>query len=157
MKSSISFTTSMIAALLSSILCSPALQAHDEGHGPKVTDVAKQGGVVAPVILAQDVAKGAKAALVHKAELVRTDEGIVRVYLYDSEMRPLDLAAFSKEAKGYLEYKKNKKWTKTPFALAQEEGAFVGKPPKAGVKPFNIDIHVDEGGKNLMAAFDHLD
>jgi hypothetical protein len=131
--------------------------AHDEGHGPKLTDSPKQGGVVSPVIDAKEASKGAKASVVHKAELVRSEDGNVRVYLYDKDLNPLDLTKFDKTAKGVLEFKKNKKWSKTPFSLTQEDGAFVAKAPKAATKPFNIDVHVAEGGKELLAAFDNLD
>ena len=131
--------------------------AHDEGHGPKLTDAAKQGGVVSPVIEAREASKGAKAAVVHKAELVRSEDGTVRVYFYDQGMNPLDLSKFSKEAKGVLEFKKSKKWVKAQFVLKQEENAFIAIAPKSESKPFNIDIHVQESGKELLAAFDNLD
>jgi hypothetical protein len=140
-----------------SFVAMPVSQAHDEGHGPKVTDAGKQGGVVAPVVEAKDVSKGAKAKLVYKSELTRADDGTVRVFLYDEQMNPLDLGKFADSAKGVLEAKKGKKWTKTPFALKKEEGAFVGKAPKATKKPYNIDVVVNEGGKELLTAFDNLD
>ena len=139
------------------LMCSIPAFAHDEGHGPKLTDAAKQGGVVSPVIDAREVSKGAKAAVVHKAELVRSEDGTVRVYFYDQGMNPLDLSKFSKEAKGILEFKKSKKWVKAPFVLKQEENAFIAIAPKSESKPFNIDIHVQEAGKELLAAFDNLD
>jgi hypothetical protein len=131
--------------------------AHDEGHGPKLTDAAKQGGVVSPVVEAKDASKGVKASLVHKSELVRAEDGTIRVYFYDQNMNPLDMSKFEKMGKGIVEFKKNRKWNKVSFSLKQEEGAFVGKAPQAPSKPFNIDVHVKEGGKELLAAFDNLD
>lgn len=131
--------------------------AHDEGHGPKLTDSAKNGGVLSPVIDAKEASKGAKAAVVYKAELVRAEDGTVRVYFYDKDMNALDLAKLDKSAKGVIEFKKSKKWMKTPFKLTQEEGAYVGKAPKAPSKPFNIDVRVTESGKELLTAFDNLD
>lgn len=131
--------------------------AHDEGHGPKLTDSGRQGGVVSPVIDAKDAKKGAKADLVYKSELVRSEDGTVRIYLYDKEMKPLVLDGFSKKAEGILSFKKGKKWTNTRFELTQTEGAFVAQAPKAGAKPFNIDFHVNEGERKLLAAFDNLD
>ena len=138
-------------------LVSVAGIAHDEGHGPKLTDAAKQGGVVSPVIDAKDASKGAKASLVYKSELVRSEDGTVRVYFYDKDMNPLNLNQLDTSAKGIVEFKKNRKWNKVPFSLKQEEGAFVGKAPQVAAKPFNIDIHVKEGKKELLAAFDNLD
>lgn len=143
--------------ILSALVLSNLALAHDEGHGPKLTDSAKQGGVLSPVIEAKDASKGSHAAVVHKAELVRSEDGTVRVYFYDKQMNPLLLSKFAPSAKGFLEFKKNKKWVKTPFALSLSEGAFVGKAPKSAKKPFNIDVILVEDGKELLAAFDNLD
>jgi hypothetical protein len=148
--------TLMFALFLVSSSLSSAL-AHDEGHGPKLNDAPKQGGVVSPVINAKDAKLGAKAGLVHKAELVRSEDGSVRLYLYDKEMNPLDLSKFDKAGKGVVEFKKGKKWTKKDFAFKQEDGAYTATPPKAPTKPFNIDVRVKEDGKELLAAFDNLD
>lgn len=131
--------------------------AHDEGHGPKLTDSAKQGGVLSPVIKKADAKKGSAAAVVHKAELVRTSDGTVRVYLYNQKMEPLALDNVDKTAKGVLEFKKNKKWQHLPFTLALEGDAFVGKSPKVAAKPFNIDVHLKQGSEELLTAFDNLD
>jgi len=131
--------------------------AHDEGHGPKLTDTAKQGGVVAPVIDAKDADKGAHATLVYKAELVRSEDGTVRVYFYDKDMKPLSNTKLEKTANGIVEVIKKKEVTKTPFSMNLEEGAYVGKAPKASSKPFNIDVRVKEGERELLVAFDNLD
>jgi hypothetical protein len=145
------------AITLIALIAAASAFAHDEGHGPKLTDTAKQGGIVAPVIDAKEASKGAKAGVVYKSELVRSEDGTVRVYLYDQDMNPLDLGKLDKSAKGIVEFKKNKKWTKNEFSLSQEEGAFVGKAPKSPSKPFNIDVRVKEGSKELLTAFDNLD
>ncbi|MBI4346246.1 MAG: hypothetical protein HY553_05285, partial [Elusimicrobia bacterium] len=68
--------------LLAAALASAAY-AHDEGHGPKLTDQPPQGGVLTAVVEAKDAKLGPAAALVYKAELVRSDDGTVRVTLYD--------------------------------------------------------------------------
>jgi hypothetical protein len=141
------------------LLALPTLAfAHDEGHGPKLTDSGKQGGIVAPVIDAKDVDKGAKAEFIYKAELVRSEDGSVRLYVYDKDMKPMALEAkFGKEASGIVETEKKKEVTKTPFSLRLEEGAFLGKPEKPAIKPFNIDIRLKEAGRELLVAFDNLD
>lgn len=145
-----------LGMLLAASLAVPAL-AHDEGHGPKTTDAGKMGGVMTAVVLAKEAKLGPKAALVYKAELTRSDDGTVRVYLYDADMKPLDPARFAKSAKAVLETHKKKKTTKTPFTLTLEDGSFKGKAPKAASKPFNIDAVFKEGDKELLAAFDNLD
>lgn len=145
-----------LGALLAASLSLPAF-AHDEGHGPKLTDAGKMGGVVTAVVLVKEAKLGPKAALLYKAELTRSEDGVVRVYLYDKEMKPLDPARFGKSAKAVLESHRKKKTTRTPFVLALEEGAFTGKAPKPAGKPFNIDVTLQEGQKELLAAFDNLD
>ena len=144
----------LIVAALS--LAAPAA-AHDEGHGPKLTDGGRMGGVVTAVVLANEAKLGTKAALQYKAELTRSDDGTVRVYLYDTEMKPLEPARFGKTAKAVLLSQKKKKWSQAPFTLTFMDGAFTGKAPKAASKPFNIDVNFTEGKITLLAAFDGLD
>jgi hypothetical protein len=150
---------STLRLLLAIALLLPAsmAQAHDEGHGPKLSDASRQGGVVAPVIDAKQSTRGAAAAVLYKAELTRSEDGTVRVYFYDKEMKPLPPAKFGGKARGDLEFKKNKKWTKLPFTLTVEDDAFIGKAPPSKAKPFNIDIYLKDGPRELMAAFNNLD
>jgi len=144
------------AACLSLLLLASVASAHDEGHGPKFVESSKQGGVTASVVDAKDAKLGAKAALVYKAELIRAEDGTVRVYLYDKKMTPLDASTFDKSAKAVLLAGK-KKAKQMAFALSLEEGAFIGKAPKAPSKPFNIEITFKEGKRTLLAAFENLD
>lgn len=141
---------------LSLFLSLPTL-AHDEGHGPKLTDAPKQGGVVAPVVKAEEAALGPKAALVYKGELVRSEDGTARVYLYNLKMEPLPLTSFAKTAKASMIVEKKKEVITTPFDLKLEGNAFVGKMPTPASKPFNIDVHLEEAAKELLVAFDNLD
>jgi hypothetical protein len=145
-----------LGVLLAALLSLPAF-AHDEGHGPKLTDAGKMGGVVTAVVLVKEAKLGPKAVLLYKAELTRSEDGIVRVYLYDKDMRPLDPARFGRSAKAVLESHKKKKTSRTSFPLTLEDGAFTGRAPKAPGKPFNIDAAFKEGDKELLAAFDNLD
>lgn len=142
-----------VFALLASV---PAF-AHDEGHGPKLTDSPKQGGIVSSVINAKDASAGSKAAIVHKAELVRSEDGTVRVYLYDQTMKPRALTGFGKKAQAALETVKKGKATVTPFDLQLQGDAFVGKAPKAPSKPYNIEVNLEEGQAKLRATFENLD
>lgn len=131
--------------------------AHDEGHGPKLTDAPKQGGVVTSVVLAKDATLGTKAELHYKAELVRSADGTVRVYYYDKAMTPLKAGTFSTTAKAILITAKKGKVTTQNFEMKIVEDHFEGKAPKPSRKPYNIDVKVMEGEKELLAAFDNLD
>jgi hypothetical protein len=132
-------------------------QAHDEGHGPKLADTGKYGGLVSAMVLKAEASKGAKAALVHKAELVRSSDGTVRVYVYDQAMKPLDLKSLEAKGSASLGAKVKGKWNDVAFDLERKDGAFVGKMPKPEAKPYNIDVTLKEGGKELLSAFDNLD
>lgn len=145
-----------LGVLLAASLSAPAF-AHDEGHGPRIVDAGRMGGVLTAVVLAKDAKLGTKAPLVYKAELTRADDGTVRVYFYDKDMKPLDLAAFPKTAKAALQAKKRRKWTSTPFILEKADDSYEGKAPKPTSKPFNIDVTIMEGKRELLAAFDGLD
>lgn len=131
--------------------------AHDEGHGPKLTDSPKQGGVLTSVVLAKDASKGTKADLVYKAEIVRSSDNTIRVYYYDQSMNPVKVEGFAKTAKADLITEKKGKFTVQKFELKFVVDHFEGKSPKPARKPYNIDVKVMEGERELLAAFDNLD
>jgi hypothetical protein len=146
-----------IYILMSMMSFSFMAKAHDEGHGPKLADTGKYGGLVSAVVLKQDAKLGGKADLVHKAELVRSTDGTIRLYLYDSKMQSLDIKNFNTKATGSLAFKMKGKWKNTSFDLQAKDGVFEGKMPKAEAKPYNIDVVLKEGEKELLTAFDNLD
>ncbi|MEK2687794.1 hypothetical protein [Bdellovibrio sp. GT3] len=131
--------------------------AHDEGHGPKLADTGKYGGLVSAVVAKVDASKGTKATLVHKAELVRSADGNVSVYIYDQDMKPLDIKSFDAKGSASLAAKVKGKWKTTTFDLAAKDKSFEGKMPKPEGKPYNIDVTIKENGKELLSAFDNLD
>ncbi len=130
---------------------------HDEGHGPKITDAPKQGGVVAPVVLAKEANLGPKAQMKHKAEIVRTQDGIVRVYFYDQAMNPIKANVLAPKARAVMISGKKGKVKEQKFDLTWTEDHFQAKSPKPTRKPYNIDVIVMEGTTELLVAFDNLD
>ncbi len=148
--------------LLALALMASISVAHDEGHGPKLTDTPKQGGKVAPVVAADEAAKGPKAQLIYKSEIVRSDDDLVKVYLYDKEMNPLteaQLLQFGKAAVATVEHlKKGKIIKKSQFGLDLKNGTFEGKlGERPKTQTFNVDVKMREGAKELLAAFDGLE
>jgi len=143
--------------IITALLMSQLVQAHDEGHGPKLVDQPKFGGKIAAVINKVEVKKGTKAKLLYKAELTKNNQNMVRVYLYDKDMKPLTLESF-KSAKAQLQFKdrKTKKWDSFDFNLDKKENAFVGKLPQSPRRPFNIDVSINGKDKKLFMAFDNL-
>jgi len=131
--------------------------AHDEGHGPKLADTGKFGGLVSAVVLKSEADKGPSAKLLNKSELVRSADGTARVYLYDTKMAALDLAVFEPKASAIVITKVKGKNKVTPFALEVKDGAFVGKMPKVASKPYDIDVTIKKDKQELLTAFDNLD
>ena len=149
--------TNILATFVMALGLSTVAQAHDEGHGPKLADSGKYGGLVAAIVLKQDSNLGGKATLVYKAELVRSTDATVRLYLYDAKMTPLDAKTFGSKATASLTSKVKGKWKATSFDLEAKDGVFTGKMPKPEAKPYNIDVVLKEGDKELLTAFDNLD
>lgn len=148
----------MKSLLLSlTLLVSTVALAHDEGHGPKLGDQPKYGGKVAAVISKSEVNKGTKAEMRYKAELTKTNDGTIRVYLYDKKMNLLPLQEFA-SATGELLFKdrKTKKWTAHEFKFSKKDKSFEGKLPTQPRRPFNIDVTLKKGDKDLFIAFDNL-
>lgn len=133
------------------------LLAHDEGHGPKLTDTGSYGGVITAVVESKDAPKGAKAPLVYKAELTRSEDGTVRVYVYDKTMKPLPADTLNKTASAVVISTKNGKDVTTPFSLNLDGASYSGKAPQPSSKPFSIDITFKSKTQELLAAFDNLD
>lgn len=131
--------------------------AHDGGHGPQLSDTGKFGGIVSSVVLKSDVSKGDKAALVYKAELARSQDGTVRVYVYDEKMNQLDLSTFEADGSALLAAKVKGKYKNSTFSLKKEGKSFIGKMPKPEGKPYNIDVTLKEKTRELFSAFDNLD
>jgi hypothetical protein len=144
----------LVAACLASSL--PAF-AHDEGHGPKLSDTGKFGGLVAAVVEKKDAKLGPKAQLVNKAELVRSPDGKIQVYVYDAEMKPVDASAWDKTAKVTMATEKKGKWQSKDFTIIYDGKAFSGQMPAVIGKPFNLDFVFKTKDKELLSAFDNLD
>ncbi|MEK7355844.1 MAG: hypothetical protein AAB250_05315, partial [Bdellovibrionota bacterium] len=145
----------MISALVLGLTATA--QAHDEGHGPKTSDTGKYGGVVSAVVAKADASKGAKAMATNKAELVRGSDGTVRLYVYDTTMKPADLKGFDVKAAGMVVSGSKKKMAKSDFALEQKDGAFVGTLPKELKAPYSVEVTLKQTDKELLAAFQNLD
>jgi hypothetical protein len=131
--------------------------AHEGGHGPVIKDAPKQGGIVAPVVLAKDAKLGEKALMKHKAEIVRTQDGLVRIYFYDKAMIPMKAGALAAKASAMIVTHKKGKFTEQKFDLVWKDDHFEALLPRPARKPYNIDVHVMEGTQELLVAFDKLD
>lgn len=145
----------MKAVCILTVLISFNVFAHEGHHGPAISDAGKYGGLISAVVLKADHDKH-DAALLYKAELSRA-EGKVRVYLYDKDMKPLDLKNFNTKAKAFLGAKVKGKYSETPFDLELKGNSFQGPMPKPAAKPYKIEVTLNGNGQELLSAFQNLD
>ena len=142
-----------LLTFLTSMALSLSLFSH-EGHGEMPTEPAKYGGILGSVVSEVKMLAGAKDnPTIMKAEIVRSEDGTVRVYLYDVNMVQSKLEGISKDAKGILDNNK----TSHSFDLRAHRDHFMGKIPKQRKKPFNIYVTFSKGAEKLFVGFDNLD
>ena len=120
--------------------------AHDGGHGPKMTESGKFGGVMADI-------KDKTSASVYKSELVKTSDGKVQLKVYDKAGKSVDLAGWDKVAKatavsGHKGSKKD-----SAFELTHDGTAFTGNVPAEVKAPFTLNVSFNEKGKELKTSF----
>lgn len=139
------------------VVSSLPARAHDEGHGPKLSDTGKFGGLVTAVVEKKEANLGSKAKLQYKAELVRSPAGKVQLYLYDAEFKPIDASGWDKKGQAIMAAKKKGKWLSQEFELTYDGKAFTGQMPELLGKPFNLDFLLKDKDKELLTAFDNLD
>ena len=153
----------LLPLLLSSVLTF----AHEGGHGP-ITDESRwskpdrsprEGGVLMPVVLAAADSKGPGSELVYNAELVRAEDGGVKIYLYDTGLKTLRLEGLSDKAKGSVQTAKKGKTTKASFELTLDRTlwAYIGKAPRAAGRPYTVEVTFSDGMRKLSSVFDRLD
>jgi nitrogen fixation protein FixH len=136
------------------LLLSLNLFAHDEGHGPAITDESMQGGKVTAIINYKEVNNGRKAKMLYKGELV-VEGTNVKLYVYDKNMKDVSLDKFSNTVDAVqLERGNSSKFT---LKLSDNKKYFEGKRLKNKRVPYNIDVKIKQGDKTLFGAFDGLD
>ncbi len=134
-----------------------SLFAHEGGHGD-VEDGGKFGGVLSPIVAKSEAGKGNKAKFLYKAELVRSAAGVLSFYIFDNEMKLMDLKDFSPEIAAKLEVKKKGKFSYVgDFKLQKNGNHYKGQLPKIEYKPFNIDFFLSHGKQDLFVGFSNLD
>jgi hypothetical protein len=146
-----------LLSILVSVFVTAQAFAHDEGHGPKLGDQPKFGGLVSAVIDHLEVDKGRDAKLLYKAELTKNAQGTVRVYFYDNTMKPVSIGDFGSASADLIHKdRKTKKWISKSFKLEKKGDFYEGKLPLKPRPPFNVDVKVDSKAKKLFMAFDNL-
>lgn len=143
--------------LIVSMIFSLSLFAHEGGHGA-VSEGGKFGGITAPVVDSSQEAAVSKGNPLYKAELVRTEAGKLSLYLFDTKMNLLDLAAFGPEVEAKLEVKKKGKFTYFgTFKFTKHGNHFMAQLPQVEYKPFNIDMYLMKDKQKLFVGFANLD
>ena len=127
-----------------------------EGHSDMPSELAKFGGSLENVVdYTKMQAKEKNNLPLMKAEFVRSEDGTVRLYLFDLKMKQLQVDSLSKEAEVTVENPKEK--THAKFTMKPQGDHFIGKIPTQKKKPFNIYIYFIKDAKKFFVAFDNLD
>jgi hypothetical protein len=143
--------------LVLSLLMSITTFAHEGGHG-EVDEGGKFGGIMSPIVHKKQAGQGKKATVLYKAELVRSESGKLSFYIFDNEMKLVDLKAFGPEIQAKLEVKKKGKFQYVgDFKLTKNGNHFTGQLPKIEYKPFNIDFFLTVRDQELFVGFSNLD
>lgn len=138
-------------------LMSLSTMAHEGGHG-ELEEGGKFGGITSPVVGKAEAGKGNKAKTLFKSELVRSEDGTLRLYLYDEKMNLLSLNDFGEKVEAKLEVKKKGKFTYFgSFELKKASNHFVGKLPSVEYKPFNVDLFLTHKQASLFVGYSNLD
>lgn len=144
----------LLMPLIAMLFCL-SLFAH-EGHGEMPTEPARFGGILGNVVDETKMQKKEKHnPSLMKAEIVRSEDGTVRLYLYDLKMNLVKTDDLSKEAKGTIENRKAK--IKDQFVLQLHGNHYMGKAPKPKKRPFSVFISFTRGSEKLFVGFDNLD
>lgn len=145
-----------VVLLLCSLFFTTLGFAHDEGHGPALKDESRYGGKIAAIINASEVSKGRKATLLYKGELVHSSrDQEVKLYLFDKDMKPLDLKNFDKKVNAVQIERRSE--NKFELTLDSSGKFYKGMRPKNKRVPFNIDVRFNAKDQKLFGAFDGLD
>lgn len=126
-----------------------------EGHGEAPKDPSRFGGQLSNVVDAKKVSSKTKNPALFKSELIRSDDGTLRLYIFDLKMKSIDLASFSPKVEGTLENVKNK--INLSFQLEKHGDHFMGKMPKVAKRPFNLFFKVTNNNQQLFVGYDNLD
>lgn len=130
------------------------LSAH-EGHGEAPKDPSRFGGQLSNVVDAKKVSSKTQNPPLFKSELIRSDDGTLRLYIFDLKMKSIDLSTFSPKMEGILENVKNK--INLSFQLEKHGDHFMGKMPKVTKRPFNLFFKVVNNKQELFVGYDNLD
>lgn len=143
------------SAVLFTLFMSMNLLAH-EGHGEAPKDPSRFGGQLSNVVDATKVSKKEKNnPPIFKSELIRSEDGTLRLYIFDLKMKDTDLSSFSSKIEANVENTKNK--INLNFELEKHGNHFMGKMPKVNKRPFNLYFKIKNKNQDLFVGYDNLD
>lgn len=91
------------------------------------------------------------------AEIIISDEGVIRLYIYDGNMKEIPLTEFSNFANVNLSFKKSKVRHAMNFSIKKESKYYKGDLPKVGKKPFTLEIELSKLKVKHKVLFKNLD
>ena len=157
-------TLSLGAAL--SLFTSLTVFAHEGGHHPTVTDSGRYGGLVTAITEKpshhdhhdhHDHDHTDETTSKFKAELVRSTDHTVHLYIYTETMTPADPKSLGNEVKSSLVQGASKKTKKEGFSLKFDGKSYKGSSPAVVHKPYSMEFTILINGKENQATFSNLD
>src|SRR5690606_32187850 len=122
------------------LLSAGIAQAHLGGHG-EVKEAGKYGGVMGAVVKSDEAKKGHFHHITYKAELVKTQEGKLSLYIYDNKMNQIKPSEFAEAIEVNVEVKKKGKFSYVAnLSLQKSLSHYEGQLSGITQKPFNLDL-----------------
>lgn len=126
--------------------------AHDEGHGPKVKNQGKYGGKMTSVILKKDHdAADAKAHYI--AELTLSNDGMLRVYFYDTNLQPTVIAPKALTGTLIIKNKNAKNSSKTNLVFNPKGNSFEAKIDPVANRSAGLELVISTAEQDYLADF----
>lgn len=126
--------------------------AHDGAHGPRVKKQGKYGGKMASVILKKDH-DNSEAKAQYIAELTLSNEGMLRVYFYDTDLQPttFDAKAITGTLVSKNKIKQNSSNTQLVFTL--NGNSFEAKVDPSTSRAAGLELVISTTSNDYLADF----
>lgn len=130
--------------------------AHDEGHGPKISGNPGERAV----ILAKEIDLGAKAGQVFAASMQKAGEDKIEIQIRPSFASGVthDTTKFSKEAKALLKSTSGRKKAKAKdfnlaLSIVNGKAMYSGEIPHVGAGLYELEVKFKHGSEEFFVAF----
>lgn len=129
------------------LLCCSFTYAHEDDEMVVVKNSPRFGGRIAAVVKGHDP--------IYMSEILVDDRNIVRLYLYDLQMKSIDLKSFPDTMTGLISSRKNQK--EGLVELKKGSKYYQGNLPVVKGRPYQLKVAIPSKGKALEIFFKDMD